>query len=88
MKTSTIVSQLIKRVALSCIIAATFFASVKAQISVSGGSGLSATYTSLTKAGGLFAALNANAQTGNTIVVSITGDVTNEDGVNSLNAGA
>ncbi|UPT71336.1 MAG: T9SS type A sorting domain-containing protein [Flavobacterium sp. JAD_PAG50586_2] len=61
---------------------------VSAQISVSGGTGLAATYPSLTKAGGLFAALNATAQTGNNIVVTITADVANEDGVTSLNAGA
>jgi hypothetical protein len=36
----------------------------------------------------LFAALNANTQTGNTIIVSITADVTTEDGANALNAGA
>ncbi len=61
---------------------------INAQISVSGGSSLAATYTSLTKAGGLFAALNATPQTGNTIVVSITGNSTTEDGANVLNAGA
>jgi hypothetical protein len=59
-----------------------------AQISVSGGSGLAATYPSLTNAAGLFAAINATAQTGNNIVVTITGDVTTEAGTNSLNAGA
>ena len=57
-------------------------------ISVSGGSGLNATYSSLTKAGGLFAALNANAQTGNSVVVSITADVIDENGANALNQGA
>lgn len=58
------------------------------QISVSGGTGLSATYTSLTKAGGLFAALNAGgSQSGNSIIVTITADVTNEDGVNTLSQG-
>ena len=60
----------------------------QAQISVSGGTGLAATYTSLTNAGGLFAAINATAQTGNNIVVSITGDMTSEAGTTSLNAGA
>lgn len=61
---------------------------LRAQISVSGGSGLSATYTSLTKSTGLFAALNANSQTGNNITVTITGDVTNEDGSTALNTGS
>jgi trimeric autotransporter adhesin len=65
-----------------------FAANINAQISVSGGSGLAATYSSLTNAGGLFEAINATAQTGNTIVVSITGDMLSEAGTNSLNAGA
>ena len=58
------------------------------QISVSGGTGLAATYTSFTNAGGLFAALNTNVQTGNNIVVTISADITNEAGTTSLNAGA
>lgn len=88
MKTSTNVSQLLVRVALLCVIGITSIAKLNAQISVSGGTGLASTYTSLTKAGGLFAALNANtSQTGNNIVVTITADVTTEDGANALNAG-
>ncbi len=59
-----------------------------AQIAVSGGTGLAATYTSFTNAAGLFADLNSIAQTGNNIVVSITGNVITEAGTNSLNAGA
>lgn len=62
-----------------------------AQISVSGGTGLAATYPNFTGTTGLFAALNANAQTGNTITVSITADITepntSPDTV-GLNAGA
>jgi hypothetical protein len=88
MKTSTSVIKFINKVAFVCLIGLVFTTKSFAQISVSGGTGLSATYTSLTKSGGLFAALNANAQTGNTITVSITGDVTTEDGANALNAGA
>ncbi|CAF3774793.1 unnamed protein product [Rotaria sp. Silwood1] len=87
MQKSKTVSQLIKRVALLCLITFAFVVNVKAQISVSGGTGLSATYSSFTKSGGLFAALNSTPQTNNTIVVSITADITNEDGANALNAG-
>jgi trimeric autotransporter adhesin len=73
----------------SLLFALLLFAGVKmnAQISVTGGAGLAATYTSFTNAGGLFAAINATAQTGNNIVVSITGDITGELGTTSLNAG-
>ena len=89
MKTSTLVSKIISRVAFLCLLTFAFIANnANAQISVSGGTGLAATYTSLTKAGGLFAALNANAQTGNSVVVSITTDVTDETGANALNQGA
>jgi len=59
-----------------------------AQISVTGGTGLAVSYTSFTKADGLFAAINGTAQTGNSIVVSITADVLDEDGSVFLNAGA
>ncbi|MFY7886712.1 MAG: beta strand repeat-containing protein, partial [Dolichospermum sp.] len=53
------------------------FSSVKAQISVSGGNGLSATYTTFTTSGtGLFAALNASSQAGQVITVTVTGNVT------------
>jgi hypothetical protein len=45
-------------------------------------------YTSLTNAGGAFTAINGNVQTGNTISISITGDVTTETGTDSLKAGA
>ena len=89
MKTSTTVSQLVKRVALSCIIAFAFIANTNAQITVTGSNGLNATYTSFTKSGGLFAALNGGAsQSGMNITVSITADVTTEDSTNALNAGA
>jgi hypothetical protein len=61
----------------------------KAQINVvSGGNGLAASYTSLTNAGGLFVALNATSQAGQTIVISIVGDVTTEAGTNSLTGAA
>lgn len=88
MKSFSTVSYFIKRIFLFLVISLFMTSFSNAQISVSGGTGLSATYTSLTKSDGLFAALNANAQTGNTITVSITSDVTTEDGANALNAGA
>lgn len=68
-----------------CLLFVFYSLKLNAQISVSGGTGLNPAYTSFTKANGLFAALNASAQTGNNIVVSITGDVLTEDGTNSLN---
>lgn len=88
MRTSTFFAGLTRRVILFSLLSFGIAVVSNAQVSVSGGTGLNATYPSLTKSGGLFEALNANAQTGNNIVVSITADVTTEDGVNSLNAGA
>ena len=58
------------------------------QITVSGSTGADGTYTSLTNAAGAFLAINSAVQTGNTIVVLVTADVTTEAGTNSLNAGA
>lgn len=88
MKTFTNVSKLLVRVSFLCILLAVSFVRLQAQISVTGGTGLAATYTSLSKAGGLFAALTANpSQSGNNIVVTVTGDVSNEDGANYLGAG-
>ncbi|MBI5402234.1 MAG: right-handed parallel beta-helix repeat-containing protein [Ignavibacteriae bacterium] len=58
------------------------------QITISGSVGVDGVYTSLTNASGAFAALNGTAQTGATITITITGDVTTEAGTNSLNAGA
>ena len=59
---------------------------LSAQITVtSTGGTASASYASLTKAGGAFAAINAGTHTG-TITVSITADVTTEDGAVVLNA--
>ncbi len=59
-----------------------------AQISVTGSVGVDGSYTSLTNAGGAFLAINGTAQTGATIVITITADVTTEAGTNGLNAGA
>jgi uncharacterized repeat protein (TIGR02543 family) len=59
-----------------------------AQVTVTGSTGANATYTSLTNAGGAFAAINAaGSQTGNNILITITADVTTEAGTNGLNAG-
>jgi subtilisin-like proprotein convertase family protein len=59
-----------------------------AQVTVTGSTGADGVYGSLTQTGGAFAALNAaGAQTGNAIIIEITGDVATEDGANSLNGG-
>ncbi len=47
--------------------------------------GAAQTFTTLTGAGGIFAAINAGVVTGN-ITVNITSDLTTEDGTNALNA--
>jgi len=77
-----------KKIFLIIFAALIFSTGSFSQVSVSGGTGLAATYTSLTNAGGLFEAINATAQTGNNIVVSITGDMLAETGLHPLNAGA
>ncbi len=67
---------------------ALFASNINAQITVvSGGVSLNPSYPSFTTATGLFAALNANAQTGQAIVIRIDGDVTTEDGAIALGAG-
>ncbi len=58
-----------------------------AQITVSGSTGANGTYTSLTNATGAFHALNSYAQTGNTIIITITSNSTTEAGTNGLSAG-
>ena len=58
------------------------------QITVSGSVGANGTYSSLTNAAGAFLAINGTAQTGATIVITITANVTTETGTNGLNAGA
>jgi len=57
-------------------------------ITVSGSNGKDANYTSLTKAGGAFAALNSITQVGKTITITITADVTDEDGATALTGAA
>ncbi len=61
-----------------------FVHTANAQITVSGSNTKDGSYTSLTKANGAFAALNSITQLGKTIVITITADVTNEDGVTWL----
>jgi hypothetical protein len=56
-------------------------------ITVSGSTGADGSFTSLTNTAGAFAAINATAQTGNHIVISICSSSTSENGTNSLNAG-
>ena len=61
-----------------------------AQVTVSGSAGgtVDGSYTSLTQAGGAFAAINgAGSQAGQNILITITADVATEDGTNSLNNG-
>jgi len=60
----------------------------QAQITVSGSNTKDGTYTSLTKADGAFAALNGITQAGQTIVITITADVTDEDGATALTGAA
>ncbi|MCX6231701.1 MAG: hypothetical protein NTZ33_09175, partial [Bacteroidetes bacterium] len=60
------------------------------QITISGSAGgtIDGVYTSLTNTGGAFSAINGASQTGATISISITADVTTETGTIPLNAGA
>jgi hypothetical protein len=63
-----------------------FTNAAQSQITVSGSTGADGSYTSLTNAGGAFLAINSSVQTGNNIVISVTGDALAETGANSLNA--
>ncbi|MCK9399076.1 MAG: T9SS type A sorting domain-containing protein [Bacteroidales bacterium] len=56
-------------------------------IAVSGSTGADGYYASLTKASGAFAAINAQNQSGNTIIITIAKSSNTETGANSLNAG-
>ena len=57
-------------------------------ITVSGSNSADGTYASLTNIGGAFAALNGTSQAGQTITISISGDVTTEDGATGLTGAA
>ena len=62
------------------LIAGLFVQTAIAQITVSGSNGADGNYTSLTSAGGAFAALNGRSQAGQTITINVTADVLTEDG--------
>jgi hypothetical protein len=58
------------------------------QFSVTGSTGANGTYTSLTASStGVFAKINASAQTGNNIIITVTGNSTSETGETPLNVG-
>lgn len=62
------------------IICYTGFAQLSGNVNVGSGQ----TYTTLTRAGGLFAAINSSGLSGD-LTVTITSDITTENGANSLN---
>ncbi len=66
------------------LLAGIFTQTAIAQITVAGSNGANGNYSSFTKVGGAFAALNGTSQAGQTIVILITGDVTDEDGLTAL----
>lgn len=61
--------------------------SVLAQFTVTGSTGADGNYNSLTNTGGVFSALNGTNQTGNNIVITVTGNSTAETGTFKLNSG-
>lgn len=79
-------SFIFKLIVLAVLLVGVLTFSLQAQILVSGATAANGTYTSLTKVGGAFAAINASAQTGNNILITVTANSTTEDGTNSLNA--
>ncbi|MCX6231013.1 MAG: T9SS type A sorting domain-containing protein [Bacteroidetes bacterium] len=59
------------------------------QVTITGSNGQDGTsYTSLTNTGGAFAALNAIDQSGKTIIITITADLSSETGINALTGAA
>ena len=70
------------------LIAGLFVQTAIAQITVSGSNGADGNYTSLTNAGGVFAALNVTSQAGQTITITVTADVTTELGTTALTGAA
>ena len=77
-----------RRILLYLVVLSFLPISLNAQITVSGSSGADGTYTSLTASGGAFSAINNADHTGNTIVITLTGDSPAETGAYSLNNGA
>lgn len=74
-----------KLILLSLLALFIFTGKANSQITVTGSNGVDGSYTSLTNAGGMFAAFNASpSQVGMNITVSITGDVLTEGGVYPL----
>lgn len=69
---------------LICILMLTAFQLSAAPLSGNYNVGTGQTYTSLSKTGGFFAAVNANGLSGN-VTVKITSDLTTEDGTIALN---
>ena len=61
--------------------------SVLSQVSVTGALSGNGTFSSLTKSGGAFQSINAAVQTGANIIITITGNVLDENGANGLNGG-
>jgi hypothetical protein len=67
-------------ISIFCYVTGTF-----SQVTISGSTGANGTYTTLTNAGGAFAAINsAGSQAGNTIIITITADIAGETGTNGL----
>ncbi|MCX6303770.1 MAG: T9SS type A sorting domain-containing protein [Bacteroidetes bacterium] len=77
--------KLLLLVNMMLLFAATSYAQVTVSGATGGGNG---SYTSLTNATGAFAAINGGTQTGASIIITITQDLTTEPGTIGLNAGA
>jgi hypothetical protein len=66
-----------------------FVQNANSQFSVTGSTGANGTYTSLTASStGVFAKINATAQTGNNIIITVSGNSTSETSETALNSGA
>ncbi|MEI6141169.1 MAG: T9SS type A sorting domain-containing protein [Mariniphaga sp.] len=70
------------------LFAVVFTQTANAQVTVSGSNTKDGTYTSLTNAAGAFLAINSADQSGKTITITITANVTNEAGTNALTGAA
>jgi len=78
-----------KNISIVFILVCLLIGKLNAQITVAGSNGDNGVYTSLTNAGGAFAALNAGAsQAGFNVTITITANVTTEAGTNSLTGAA
>ena len=73
------------RNSLIIILILTFLtAKLNAQFTVTGSTGADGNYTSLTGASGVFAKISAFLQTGNTIVITVSGNSAGEPGFSAL----